>query len=148
MNIRFDNRVVIVTGAAHGFGRAIALRFAGLGARVIGWDIAGQELEETAQLARADAGIDVRVEESQEVVALDEVHLRRLERLRGDFLVNDGGVLGQMGRPIEDVSPVNWRAIVAVNLDLRSIAAASPRHEGCPTAASSTSRAARVWASA
>src|SRR4029077_6468976 len=27
------------------------------------------------------------------------------------------GVLGQVGRPIEDVSPADWRAIVAVNLD-------------------------------
>jgi hypothetical protein len=30
---RFEHRTVIVTGAAHGFGRAIALRFAELGAR-------------------------------------------------------------------------------------------------------------------
>ncbi len=37
---------------------------------------------------------------------------------RIDILVNDaGGVLGQIGRPIEDVSPADWRAIVAVNLD-------------------------------
>jgi 3-oxoacyl-[acyl-carrier protein] reductase len=33
-------------------------------------------------------------------------------------LVNDaGGVLGQVGRPIEEVSEADWRAIVAVNLD-------------------------------
>jgi 3-oxoacyl-[acyl-carrier protein] reductase len=35
-----------------------------------------------------------------------------------DVLVNDaGGVLGQVGKPIETVSAADWRAIVAVNLD-------------------------------
>jgi 3-oxoacyl-[acyl-carrier protein] reductase len=53
MNIRFDDRSVIVTGAAHGFGRAIALRFAHLGARVIACDIVAEELAETARLAEA-----------------------------------------------------------------------------------------------
>jgi 3-oxoacyl-[acyl-carrier protein] reductase len=37
---------------------------------------------------------------------------------RIDILVNDaGGVMGQVGRPIEDVSETDWRAIFAVNLD-------------------------------
>jgi 3-oxoacyl-[acyl-carrier protein] reductase len=37
---------------------------------------------------------------------------------RVDVLVNDaGGVLGQVGHPLEAVSPADWRAIVAVNLD-------------------------------
>ena len=39
-------------------------------------------------------------------------------RGRLDILVNDaGGVLGQVGRPLEDVSEAEWRAILAVNLD-------------------------------
>ena len=45
--------------------------------------------------------------------------MRRCD-LRGriDVLVNDaGGVLGQVGRPLEDVPEADWRAIVAVNLD-------------------------------
>ena len=54
MQIRFDGQTAIVTGAAHGFGRAIALRFARLGARVVGWDVVGAELDETARLAAAE----------------------------------------------------------------------------------------------
>jgi 3-oxoacyl-[acyl-carrier protein] reductase len=120
MDASFDTRTVIVTGAAHGFGRAIALRFASLGARVYGWDIAADELQETARLGKAaGAPIDVR---PMDVTDLDAVTRAAGDVLaatgRIDVLVNDaGGVLGQVGRPIESVSAADWRAIVAVNLD-------------------------------
>ena len=51
MHIRFDDRTTIVTGAAHGFGRAIALTFANLGARVIACDVLKDELDDTARIA-------------------------------------------------------------------------------------------------
>ena len=60
MQIRFDGQTAIVTGAAHGFGRAIALRFARLGARVVGCDVVADELEETARLAGARGHADRR----------------------------------------------------------------------------------------
>jgi 3-oxoacyl-[acyl-carrier protein] reductase len=120
MDVRFDHRTVIVTGAAHGLGRAIALRFAALGARVTGWDIAADELDDTAQLAHTEGTpIDVRVVDvtDQDAVAAAAEHAQSATG-RIDVLVNDaGGVLGQVGQPIEDVSPADWRAIVAVNLD-------------------------------
>jgi 3-oxoacyl-[acyl-carrier protein] reductase len=51
MLIRFDDRTVIVTGAAHGFGRTIALNFATFGANVVACDLVKNGLEETARLA-------------------------------------------------------------------------------------------------
>jgi 3-oxoacyl-[acyl-carrier protein] reductase len=48
MNIRFDGKAVAVTGAGHGFGRAIAQSFSRLGARVFATDLSADELAETA----------------------------------------------------------------------------------------------------
>jgi len=120
MHIRFDGRTAIVTGAAHGFGRSIALAFASLGARVVACDVAAEELGETAQLAAAQGTpIESRtldVSDRRAVQALAGETLAAAGRI--DILVNDaGGVLGQVGRPIEEVSEGDWRAIFAVNLD-------------------------------
>ena len=120
MHIRFDDRTAIVTGAAHGLGRAIALELAALGAHVVACDVLADELSETASLAAA-AGhrVDAR---SLDVTDREAVHAMAQETLaacgRIDVLVNDaGGVLGQTGRPLEEISEADWRAIFAVNLD-------------------------------
>ena len=49
---RLDNRVAVVTGAASGNGRGIALRFASEGADVDVADIDRAGMEETASLVR------------------------------------------------------------------------------------------------
>jgi len=120
MLIRFDNKTVIVTGAAHGFGRAIAFSFAALGAQVVACDLLKNSLEETARLA-AEQGNPLRIC-ALDVSDAPAVHHLVEETLRAsgqvDILVNNaGGVMGQVGRPLEEVSAAEWKTIFASNLD-------------------------------
>ncbi len=66
MNIEFGGTTAIVTGAAHGFGRAISVAFASRGAHVWACDLVESELLETQALCNAAGGacsihnVDVR----------------------------------------------------------------------------------------
>jgi 3-oxoacyl-[acyl-carrier protein] reductase len=119
VNFDFTDRTAIVTGAAHGFGRAIALAFAERGAEVWACDVIEDELAETQRLCEA-AGTNCTVR---------AVDIRDIDAVRGfvaeasmkagavHVLVNNaGGVLGQVGQSIERVSPAQWQAIFDVNV--------------------------------
>jgi NAD(P)-dependent dehydrogenase (short-subunit alcohol dehydrogenase family) len=54
--MRFQDRVVIVTGAAGGIGTAIANRFAAEGARVVATDVNAEGVDATAATIRASGG--------------------------------------------------------------------------------------------
>jgi 3-oxoacyl-[acyl-carrier protein] reductase len=119
MKIDFTGETAIVTGAAHGFGRAITLAFAGRGAHVWACDVLDGELRETERLVRAIGGkctvrtLDVRDKQSVEDFTTDA----SAGTGRVDILVNNaGGVLGQVGRPLEQVTPEQWQDIFAVNV--------------------------------
>jgi 3-oxoacyl-[acyl-carrier protein] reductase len=119
VNFDFTGRTAIVTGAAHGFGRAITQAFAERGAAVWAGDVVEDELHETAELCTGAGGrCTVRALDVRDKTAIDRfVHDAASATGRVDILVNNaGGVLGQVGRPLEAVSPEEWQAIFDVNV--------------------------------
>ena len=114
MHLDFKGKTAVVTGAAHGFGRAIAVAFAERGANVWACDVVEDELRETERLSGASA----RVVDVTDKSAVD-AFVREASAANGrvDILVNNaGGVLGQVGRPLEEVSPGDWQRIFDVNV--------------------------------
>ena len=119
MTLDFSGKTALVTGAAHGFGRAIAVAFAERGADVWACDLLGDELHVTERLCRAASGscraIVTDVRDHAAVGACVAAASARSGRV--DILVNNaGGVLGQVGRPLEEISPEQWQAIFDVNV--------------------------------
>ena len=114
--------MAIVTGAAHGIGRAICVELAREGARVWACDVRAPELAATRAAvdaarpgAGATAAVDVR---DARAVAEFVGRVDTAAAGRVDILVNTaGGVSGQVMRPVEEVSDEAWREIFAVNLD-------------------------------
>jgi 3-oxoacyl-[acyl-carrier protein] reductase len=116
MIIRFDGKVVAVTGAGHGFGREIARTFARLGAHVFATDLGADALAETA----AAGGITTRAVDLRDRGA-GAAWVGQIETQAGrplDILVNNaGGVAGQRPVPLEEVSDEDWNTIFDINVN-------------------------------
>ena len=109
-------KVVLVTGAGSGIGRAVALAFLAQGDIVVLTGRRDAALRETADLAGADERALVfpaDVTQEAEVAALFDATTGRFGRL--DVLFNNAG-RGAAPVPLEELSLADWRAVVDVNL--------------------------------
>jgi 3-oxoacyl-[acyl-carrier protein] reductase len=116
VRIDFSGRTVIVTGGGHGLGRATAQAFVAHGGTVWTCDILADALAETGKVC--GAACETRVVDVRDRAAVKAfVEEASRESGRVDILVNNaGGVAGQVGRPLEEVSPDDWQQIFDVNL--------------------------------
>lgn len=107
----FKGKVVLITGAAGGIGRATARRFAQAGATVVATDLAfdkeENDTDETVRRLEHDVSSEASWTEAlADVIATDG---------RLDVLVNNAGV--SLGQKLTDVDLDDWRWVMSVNLD-------------------------------
>lgn len=125
------DKVVVITGAGSGIGRATALHLASLGAKVVLGARREPQIAEVVERIRAEGGeAEYRVADVtkvEDVKALVQCALDRFGRL--DVMINNAGVapLSRLG----EAKVSEWGAMIDVNLRgvLNGIAAALPAFE-------------------
>lgn len=117
---RFDGKVVLVTGAASGIGRATVERFAAEGACVLVADIdlegASASVEQAVAAGAEPSRVAARqvdVTEPDQVSAMVADAVERWGRL--DFAVNNAGISGRPA-PLPEQRLDDWNRMLAVNL--------------------------------
>lgn len=117
--IDFEGKVVIVTGAAGGLGRAFALGFANQGGKIVVADIDEAGLAETVALIEATGAkavavkVDVTSKESTDSLA--QAALQEFGRI--DVLVNNAAIYATLKRSsFLDIDPNEWDKVMNVNV--------------------------------
>lgn len=118
-------KVVVITGAGAGIGRATAMRFAEEGAKIAAWDVsskAATQLESAIKWAGGEGCFQaVNVTSSDDIA--DAVHkvLDRWQRV--DVLINNAGIVRDAqlvkwngGSPESIMSEEMWDSVINVNL--------------------------------
>ncbi|MDB5794529.1 MAG: short-chain dehydrogenase [Noviherbaspirillum sp.] len=115
----FKSRVVMITGAGQGIGRAYAHRFAALGARVVVAEI-GQEAgrrvsDEIGAMGAQALAVQVDVSSEESVAAAVGAAAERFGKI--DVLVNNAAIFSTLKmRPFEEIPLDEWRRVLDVNI--------------------------------
>ena len=107
-----ENRVVIITGGGSGIGRAAAIRFTEVGAKVLITGRRAELLEQTAEEHPNLAALVADVSRPEDNRRMVEEALRRWDRV--DVLVNNAAAMAQ--QPLGEVQPDTVTRIFATNV--------------------------------
>ncbi len=114
--MKLEDRIAIVTGAAQGIGRALALGLAGEGAHVVVADIQEDKAIETAaeiqRMGRRSLGLQVDVSVLSDLARMVERTLQEFGRI--DILVNNAGIA--LPTPFLETTEEVWDRIIDINL--------------------------------
>ncbi len=113
MHMRLKDKIVIVTGAASGFGEAIARLFAEQGARIIVADISDKKGEEVAGSLPSAKFVHCDVTRNDDVQALVAAAEDAFGGL--DILVNNAGTTHQR-KSLLEVSEDEFDKVYATNV--------------------------------
>lgn len=112
----FNNKIVIVTGAGSGIGKATALAYAQKGAKVVVSDINEPNGQAVVHSITANQGtaifIKTDVAVREEVESMIAQTVQQFGRL--DILVNNAGVGGGFA-PLDQWTDKEWNLVIAVN---------------------------------
>jgi 3-oxoacyl-[acyl-carrier protein] reductase len=115
MQLSLGGQTFVVTGAAQGIGAAIVRGLVDAGAAVAAFDIDAAGMEALVALPRVTchAG-DLGSQTGAHALCAQAVdHHGKIDGL----VTAAGGVRGQVGRPLDEVTPDDWHAIFAANVD-------------------------------
>ena len=126
--MRFEDRVVLVTGGAQGLGEAICELFAREGASVIVSDVNEESAKATAQRLAKDyagrsLGVKMDVTDDSQVQAAVEMIEKDVGRL--DILIANAGIL--KAHELVDFPVSEWRHVIEVDLVCLLYTSPSPR---------------------
>lgn len=114
--MKLQNKVAVVTGAASGMGKAIALLYAREGAKVIVADIHEEAAEAVAGEIRSGGGeataVKVNVAEEADIQKLIDTAVTTYNTV--DILVNNAGIMDNF-EPAGDIEDESWNRVFAVN---------------------------------
>lgn len=117
MNSDLNGSSVVVTGGGSGIGRAAALQFAQLGAKVVVADVNGEAAKTVTEEIATTGGTAVAVAgDLTESAVVDEVVATAVEQFGGlDVLVCNAGITDSMSAA-GDVTDAEWERVLGVNL--------------------------------
>jgi len=115
---RLDGKVVFITGAGSGMGRAASVRFAQEGARVVVAEVAEAAGRQTVDEVHAAGGeaLFVRTDVSRETDVAAAIRAGEAAFGRIDVLYNNAGIFPPEDGSVVDLDEAVWDRVMAVNL--------------------------------